>query len=183
MFRKLSNIACAACLAGLVSADAAHAARTESRIAAPTNLSAQVVAMMSSQGPASPVLVQLTWNDNSTGETFHKVEYRKSSRDAWQVVAERPGNAIFATFHLAAAEAAASGGPMVTGEVRVRLYKGRAEAIGRRSPRSLYRQDLATFGTGMAYDHADAAGFIRLYGLPERVRALTRERVPQEVGE
>jgi argininosuccinate synthase len=71
----------------------------------------------------------------------------------------------------------------VTGEVRVRLFKGKAEAIGRRSPRSLYRQDLATFGTGMAYDHADAAGFIRLYGLPERVRALTRERVAEEVAE
>ena len=63
----------------------------------------------------------------------------------------------------------------VTGEVMVRLYKGRAEAIGRRSPRSLYRQDLATFGEGMAYDHKDAEGFIRLFGLPERVRALTRE--------
>jgi argininosuccinate synthase len=62
----------------------------------------------------------------------------------------------------------------VTGEVRVRLFKGRAEAIGRRSPRSLYRQDLATFGEGMAYDHQDAEGFIRLFGLPERVRALTR---------
>src|SRR6185503_7691841 len=46
----------------------------------------------------------------------------------------------------------------VTGEVRLRLFKGRAEAIGRRSPRSLYRQDLATFGEGMAYDHKDAAG-------------------------
>ncbi len=63
----------------------------------------------------------------------------------------------------------------VTGEVRVRLYKGRAEAIGRRAPRSLYRQDLATFGSGMEYDHKDAAGFIRLFGLPERVRALTHE--------
>jgi argininosuccinate synthase len=63
----------------------------------------------------------------------------------------------------------------VTGEVRVRLFKGRAEPIGRRSPRSLYRQDLATFGSGMAYDHKDAEGFIRLFGLPERVRALSRE--------
>ncbi len=69
----------------------------------------------------------------------------------------------------------------VTGEVRVRLYKGRAEAVGRRSPRSLYRQDLATFGQGMAYDHQDAAGFIRLFGLPERVRALTREALPEDV--
>jgi len=51
---------------------------------------------------------------------------------------------------------------------------------GRRSPRSLYRQDLATFGEGMAYDHADAAGFIRLFGLPERVRALTRERAGEK---
>jgi argininosuccinate synthase len=65
----------------------------------------------------------------------------------------------------------------VTGEVRVRLFKGRAVAVGRRSPRSLYRQDLATFGEGMAYDHADAEGFIRLFGLPERVRALSRERL------
>jgi argininosuccinate synthase len=69
----------------------------------------------------------------------------------------------------------------VTGDVRVKLYKGRAEAISRRSPRSLYRQDLATFGEGMAYDHQDAAGFIRLFGLPERVRALTRDRIPVDV--
>jgi argininosuccinate synthase len=69
----------------------------------------------------------------------------------------------------------------VTGEVRVRLFKGRAEAIGRRSPRSLYRQDLATFGAGMDYDHKHAEGFIRLYGLPERVRALTREKLTQQV--
>ncbi len=62
----------------------------------------------------------------------------------------------------------------VTGDVKVKLFKGHAEAVGRRSPRSLYRQDLATFGEGMAYDHKDAEGFIRLFGLPERVRALTR---------
>jgi argininosuccinate synthase len=69
----------------------------------------------------------------------------------------------------------------VTGEVRVRLFKGRAEGVGRRSSRSLYRQDLATFGEGMAYDHKDAEGFIRLFGLPERVRALTRDRLPLDV--
>ncbi len=70
----------------------------------------------------------------------------------------------------------------VNGEVRLRLYKGTAEAVGRRSPRSLYRQDLATFGEGMAYDHKDAEGFIRLFGLPERVRALTRERLAAPAG-
>jgi argininosuccinate synthase len=68
-----------------------------------------------------------------------------------------------------------------TGEVRIRLYKGQAEPVGRRSSRSLYRQDLATFGEGMAYDHADAGGFIRLYGLPERVRAMTRDKVTVDV--
>ena len=71
----------------------------------------------------------------------------------------------------------------VTGEVRVRLFKGLAEAVGRRSPRSLYRQDLATFGEGMAYDHKHAEGFIRLFGLPERVRALTLEEdAPEKAG-
>jgi argininosuccinate synthase len=63
----------------------------------------------------------------------------------------------------------------VSGEVRVRLFKGSAIPVGRRSPRSLYRQDLATFGEGMKYDHKDAEGFIRLFSLPERVRAITRE--------
>jgi argininosuccinate synthase len=63
----------------------------------------------------------------------------------------------------------------VTGDVRVRLLKGRAEAVSRRARRALYREDLATFGQGMAYDHADAEGFIRLFGLPQRVRALVRE--------
>jgi argininosuccinate synthase len=69
----------------------------------------------------------------------------------------------------------------VTGEVRIRLYKGVADATGRRSGSSLYREDLATFGEGMAYDHADAGGFIRLYGLPERVRAMTRDQVTVDV--
>ncbi len=63
----------------------------------------------------------------------------------------------------------------VSGEVRLRLFKGSVVPVGRRSPRSLYREDLATFGEGMKYDHKDAEGFIRLFSLPERVRAITRE--------
>lgn len=54
----------------------------------------------------------------------------------------------------------------VTGDVRVRLYKGSATAVGRRSPRSLYNAGLVTFGEGTGYDQADAGGFIRLLGLP-----------------
>jgi len=53
----------------------------------------------------------------------------------------------------------------VTGTVRVKLYKGQALALGRKSPYSLYRMDLATFETDQVYNQADAAGFITLQGL------------------
>jgi len=56
----------------------------------------------------------------------------------------------------------------VTGSARVKLYKGSATVMSRRSPVSLYRQDLASFGAAATYDQADAAGFIRLFGLPIR---------------
>ena len=60
---------------------------------------------------------------------------------------------------------------LVTGTVRLKLYKGNASVIGRESPYSLYNQDLVTFEEGtVAYDHRDAAGFIRLNAL--RLRTL-----------
>ncbi len=60
----------------------------------------------------------------------------------------------------------------VTGEVRVKLYKGNVSIIGRSSPYSLYDQDLVTFEEGVqAYDHRDAAGFIKLNALRLRVKA------------
>ena len=60
----------------------------------------------------------------------------------------------------------------VTGVVRLKLYKGNIIPAGRKSPFSLYREDFATFGYDDVYDQADAAGFIRLFGLPLKVRAL-----------
>lgn len=55
---------------------------------------------------------------------------------------------------------------LVTGTVKVKLYKGNVTVIGRQSPYSLYNQDLVTFEDGaVAYDHRDAAGFIRLNAL------------------
>ncbi len=56
----------------------------------------------------------------------------------------------------------------VTGSVRLKLYKGAAHVVSRQSPVSLYREDLASFGAAATYDQADAAGFIRLFGLPIR---------------
>ncbi len=60
----------------------------------------------------------------------------------------------------------------VTGQVRLMLYKGSVIVRGRRSPYSLYREDFATFGKDDVYDQGDAEGFINLFGLPIKVRAL-----------
>lgn len=60
----------------------------------------------------------------------------------------------------------------VTGEVRLKLFKGQAIVVGRRSPQSLYREDFATFGEEDVYNQRDAEGFIHLYGLPLKVEAL-----------
>ena len=65
----------------------------------------------------------------------------------------------------------------VTGQVRVKLYKGNVSVIGRTSPWSLYDQDLVTFEEGrIAYDHRDAAGFIKLNALRLRVQARRDRR-------
>ena len=67
----------------------------------------------------------------------------------------------------------------VTGEARMRLYKGNAEVVGRRSPtRSLYDQATVSFEAGGAYDQADASGFIRLNSLRLRMRAGRGEGGP-----
>jgi argininosuccinate synthase len=60
----------------------------------------------------------------------------------------------------------------VTGDVRLKLYKGSAGVVARSSPFSLYDERFVTFGADQVYDQADAAGFIRLYGLPLRIAAL-----------
>jgi len=68
----------------------------------------------------------------------------------------------------------------VTGSVRVKLYKGNVTVAGRRSPRSLYRQDIATFEADSVYRQKDAEGFIRLNALRLRIRALRdRSSTPQ----
>jgi argininosuccinate synthase len=60
----------------------------------------------------------------------------------------------------------------VTGDVTLRLYKGSAQVVGRRSTFALYDERFVTFGEDDVYEQADAGGFIRLYGLSQRVRAL-----------
>ncbi len=62
----------------------------------------------------------------------------------------------------------------VTGEVRVRLHRGTASVVGRRSEHSLYSHALATYGKGDAFDHRAAEGFINVFGLPLRNQARTQ---------
>jgi argininosuccinate synthase len=59
----------------------------------------------------------------------------------------------------------------VTGEVKLRLYKGAIEPLSRKSPYSLYSLDIASFTMGASYDQKDALGFINLIGLPIKMRA------------
>jgi len=65
----------------------------------------------------------------------------------------------------------------VTGSVKLALYKGNVSVAGRQSPHSLYNVDIASFTMGESYDQKDAAGFIRILGLPARSRALLRAEV------
>lgn len=60
----------------------------------------------------------------------------------------------------------------VTGEVKFKLYKGNIIKAGTTSPYSLYDEDIASFTTGDLYDHHDAEGFINLFGLSTKVRAM-----------
>ena len=65
----------------------------------------------------------------------------------------------------------------VTGEVKFKLYKGNIIKAGTTSPYSLYNESLASFTTGDLYDHNDASGFITLFGLPLKVRAMKLQEV------
>ena len=60
----------------------------------------------------------------------------------------------------------------ITGSVALRLYKGSATIMGRQSVHALYDERFVTFGEDDVYEQSDAAGFIRLYGLSMRVRAI-----------
>ena len=68
----------------------------------------------------------------------------------------------------------------VTGEVKFKLYKGNIIKAGTTSPYSLYIESLASFTTGDLYDHHDADGFITLFGLPLKVRAMKMAELKNE---
>ena len=68
----------------------------------------------------------------------------------------------------------------VTGAVRLKLHKGSAMVVGRQSPYSLYRHDLATYDEGDVFDQSAAVGFIHLWGLPARTQARMQGKKKKE---
>ncbi|SET45912.1 argininosuccinate synthase [[Clostridium] polysaccharolyticum] len=68
----------------------------------------------------------------------------------------------------------------VTGEVKFKLYKGNIIKAGETSPYTLYNESIASFTTGDLYDHHDAEGFINLFGLSSKVRAMKMQEVEKK---
>ena len=77
----------------------------------------------------------------------------------------------FSAFHQDLASFIVSSQRFVSGFVRVKLFKGKATVVGRKSEHSLYSKQLATYETGDKFDHEAAKGFIRLWGLGQQTQA------------
>lgn len=82
----------------------------------------------------------------------------------------------FAPYRKSIQAAAESLAEEINGEVVVKLYKGQATAIQKKSPNSLYSEEFATFGEDDVYDQSHAGGFIRLFSLSSRIRALNEKK-------
>jgi argininosuccinate synthase len=67
----------------------------------------------------------------------------------------------------------------VTGEVRLKLYRGSTQVVGRKGPRQLYQLSLATYGRGDEFDQSAAAGFIKLWGMGLRTSARVQGRLEE----
>jgi argininosuccinate synthase len=77
----------------------------------------------------------------------------------------------FSAFHQDLFQFVLSNQRFVAGQVRVKLFKGKATVVGRKSEHSLYSKKLATYETGDLFDHEAAKGFIRLWGLGQQTQA------------
>jgi argininosuccinate synthase len=65
----------------------------------------------------------------------------------------------------------------VTGQVRLKLYRGSSQVVGRKAPEQLYRMELATYGRGDQFDQGAAAGFIKLFGMGVRTASEVQGRL------
>lgn len=115
--------------------------------------------------------------------TLTKDQLRFKARVS-QEIAELVYNGLwFSALHQDLAAYVASSQRHVSGTVRVKLFKGSLQVVGRKSPRSLYQVQLATYEKGDLFDHSAAEGFIRLWGLPLRTQAAIQwpGRSPDEL--
>jgi len=64
----------------------------------------------------------------------------------------------------------------VTGSVKLKLYKGNVKCAGTDTPYALYSEEISSFSTGTMFDHKDSAGFINLYALPSKIKAMTQKK-------
>ena len=68
----------------------------------------------------------------------------------------------------------------VTGTVKVKLYKGNCNAVASKSKYSLYNEDFVTFGEDDVYNQQDAEGFINLFSLPLKLRAIMKQGLEEK---
>ena len=123
--------------------------------------------------PAATILH--TAHASLEGLTFSKEQLRFN-----RIVADETAQATydgiwFSALHRDLREYVRSSQRVVNGQVRMRLEKGNAYVVGRRSDDSLYDRTLATYDSDDAYDHAAAVGFIKIFGLPLRTEAARHE--------
>ncbi len=121
------------------------------------------------EAPAAVTL--LTAHRGLEQMTLSKEQVRLKDRIALEYADLIYNGLWFTAYHEDLAALVESSQRHVTGSVRVRLHKGTAMVVGRKSPKSLYDFSLATYDTGDVYDQSAAVGFIHVWGLPVRVQA------------
>lgn len=124
------------------------------------------------EAPAATVLLQA--HRGLEGMTLSKEQLRSKERIG-QDYADLIYNGLWFTgHHQDLASYVASTQRHVSGAVRVRLFRGTATVVGRKSPESLYDYSLASYGEQDRFDQRAAVGFIQIWGLPVRVQARTQ---------
>ena len=125
------------------------------------------------EAPAATILH--TAHASLEGLTFSKEQLRFNRLVADETAQATYDGIWFSALHRDLREYVRSSQRVVNGQVRMRLEKGNAYVVGRRSDDSLYDRTLATYDADDAYDHAASVGFIRIFGLPLRVEAARHD--------
>ncbi|HUU63332.1 MAG TPA: argininosuccinate synthase [Dehalococcoidia bacterium] len=132
------------------------------------------------EAPAATVL--LTAHKALEAMTLSREQLRFKDRVALEYADLIYNGLWFTAFHQDLAACVESSQRHVTGTVRVKLGKGKATVVGRKSPRSLYSFSLATYDKGDEFDQSAAVGFIHIWGLPVKTQARVQGVDQPEIG-